>query len=683
MPVRISKSNLLFFALFAGGIVLPTAILSFLSFRNIQNEIFLAQKTFDENRASFQKDVEEAVSKEQDEIYRETKAASLFLYEQPRSLLDFGNATAFRDVNGIEAIFLYNEGNLVYPDISTRNFSDASSFSNEKPSLAEQQLFQIEQRDISSQQNYLARSIRLLGSPFETRSEQIQNILGMVRLAYRGKNYNEALRLLKILEQHPHLQGYLHSDLTHSVTLLHFEILVKQKKHQEAEDYCLAVLNKFLQSNSNEDISSAKFFFEEAFTQILSFEDLSQEKREAFWNLRSNFNHQIGYMDILTKYKELFTELLGNEYSTKDGILYRKDGNTTLFKMTYPQLSGNQVVIAKIDNDAFQNRLLEKIQSVAQSWKNVPFSIEDETSKTLLGAIPDSAAVLYQSKISEAFDWELTLYEKDAKEIRQETKQRMYLMYGLLSFALITVLLGSFFMFRFVTQEHKLLAMKANFLSSVSHELKTPLTSIKMFAEMMARGRVQKVEKIQEYSGLIGKEATRLENLIGAILNYTRMEHGTGAFKWEKLDFSICAQKVFDAVEDIGVEKGLEFHTSFAPNVFVMGDYTALYSLAQNLIENAIKYTNAPGEISIMVYNEDDRAVFSVADTGVGIPSSEQKNIFNDFYRVGDEMTRSTKGSGLGLAIVKRVAETHRATISLSSKPGKGSTFTVKFKKVD
>ena len=136
-------------------------------------------------------------------------------------------------------------------------------------------------------------------------------------------------------------------------------------------------------------------------------------------------------------------------------------------------------------------------------------------------------------------------------------------------------------------------------------------------------------------------------------------------------------------MEDIGVEKGLSFKTHFDPNVYVMGDYTALYSLAQNLIENAIKYTNAPGDIEIKVYNEDDRAVFSVIDTGVGIPSSEQKNIFNDFYRVGDEMTRSTKGSGLGLAIVKRVAETHKATISLVSKPGKGSNFTVRFRKVD
>ena len=679
--MHFSKGNLILILVFVGGIIMPTAILTFLGFRNIQNEMFLAQKNFDENQAALQKDIEDAIAKEQERIYQETKAASLFLYEQPRSLLEFGNAASFKEVNGIEAIFLYNNGSLVYPDISSKHFYQTHDFSAIVASPIEQRLFDSEQ-DSSSREVLLHRLIKT-NSLFTTKNEQVLNILGIIRLCYKEKDYDEALKWLKVLESNPHLQGYLHADLTRSVNLLHFEILVKQKKHAEAEDYSLSVLSQFLQSESIEDIPSAKFFFETAFSQILSFEDLSQEKRESFWNLRSNFNRQLGYMEILSKYRKNFEDLLDNDLVSKEGILYRNDGNITLFKMCYPILSGNQVVIAKIDEEAFRSRLLEKIRNVSQRWKNVPYSIIDERDSLLAGNIPDSSSVISQSRISEAFSWELSLYEKDMKEIRKESRQRMYLMYGLLLFSLITVIFGSFFMFRFIVQERRLLAMKANFLSSVSHELKTPLTSIKMFAEMIARGRAAKMEKAQEYSRLIGKEATRLENLIGAILNYTRMEHGTGAFKWERLDFSVCARKVFDAVEDIGVEKGLNFHTRFEPGTYVMGDYTALYSLAQNLIENAIKYTNAPGDITISVYSEEDRTVFSVTDTGIGIDSSEQKNIFNDFYRVGDEMTRSTKGSGLGLAIVKRVAETHKATISLSSKPGKGSTFTVRFKKVE
>ena len=128
--MRISRSNLLFLSFFAGGIVLPTAILSFLSVRNIQNEAFLAQKNFSESVATFREQCESTISKEQSKIFQEVKSASLYLYEQPHSLLDFGNATQFKTVNGIEAMFLYNNGTLIYPDISSKHFSKTSDFSN-------------------------------------------------------------------------------------------------------------------------------------------------------------------------------------------------------------------------------------------------------------------------------------------------------------------------------------------------------------------------------------------------------------------------------------------------------------------------------------------------------------------------------------------------------------------------
>ena len=687
--MQVSRNNLLFVLLFAGGIVLPTAILSVLSFRNIQNEIYLSQKNFDENLNAFQNEVEDAIEKEQAKIYQETKAASLFLYEQPQGLLDFGHATEFKSVEGIDAIFLFNNRNLIYPDLSSKKFFNSSNFSSSVPSALDKRLYQEEVKglkDSISQKIYLeqrARSLRPASFFFETKDEQVQSILGLIRFYFKRKQYDEALHLLAILENNPHQQGYLHADLTYAVNLLHFEILVNQRKHQEAQDYCLSVLAQFLEKQNIDDISSSRYFFESTFTQILSFENLSQEKREAFWNLRENFNRQLGYMDILYYNRDLFQEILDDDVSSKEGILYKNTDEMTLFKMSYPYLSGDQVVIAVINRDSYKARLQNKLKPVIQTFKNIPFSITENNEKVIMGEIPESTPIITQHYISEALEWEFTLYEKDMQDIHKETRHRMFLMYGLMLFALITVIFGSFFMFRFITQERKLLAMKANFLSSVSHELKTPLTSIKMFAEMMARGRLQRAEKVQEYSTLIGKEASRLENLIGAILNYTRMEHGTGAFKWERLDFSICAKKVFDAVEDIGVEKGLTFYTHFEPNVFVMGDYTALYSLVQNLIDNAIKYTNAPGDIKVEVKSDSDWVIFSVADTGIGIAVSEQKNIFNDFYRVGDEMTRSTKGSGLGLATVKRVAETHKATISLISKPGKGSTFIVKFKKAE
>ena len=161
------------------------------------------------------------------------------------------------------------------------------------------------------------------------------------------------------------------------------------------------------------------------------------------------------------------------------------------------------------------------------------------------------------------------------------------------------------------------------------------------------------------------------------------MAHGQQGFHWEKLDLSQCVNRVFEATMDIADNRGITMIKELAPGSYIMGDNTALYSLAQGLIENAIKYTNPPGKVTVRVAEENEKIVFSVTDTGIGIKPSEQKNIFNDFYRVGDEMTRSTKGSGLGLAIVKRVAEAHKASISVQSHPGKGSTFTVKLKKAE
>ena len=517
----------------------------------------------------------------------------------------------------------------------------------------------------------------------QSKTEQVQNLLGVLRMAYKNKNYDEALRIIAVLENRPKLESYLHIQLRESIQLLHFEILVEQKKHEEAQNLCLMELNRFLQNPHINDISATRYFFETTFNRILSFEKLSQETREAFWNLRENFNRQLTHTEILYEHLAFFKKILADNLSPKEGVLYRFDNNDLFFRMSYPWLSGDQVVIGKIDQLKYQERIRSRVQTIAREWKMIPYTVSNAADSILSGSIPKNGFILEQHILGQDLNWTLTLYQKDQKEIHKETNHKIFLLYGLVGFSLITVLFGSFFMFRFLSEEQKLLFMKANFLSSVSHELKTPLTSIKMFAEMMARGRVQKPEKIQEYSSLIGKESTRLENLIAAILNYTRMEHSSTAFKWERLDLGLCAETVFGALFDIAESKALEMNSRFEKDLFVMGDYTALYSLMQSLIENAIKYTNSPGSIFVQIYEENKKVVFSVTDTGIGIPPSEQKNIFNDFYRVGDEMTRSTKGSGLGLAIVKRVADTHKASISLQSRLEKGSTFTVRFKKAE
>lgn len=679
--MKFSKNNPLIIAFFFVGIILPTTILSVLSFRNIQNETFLAKKNFEENITSFKKEITEGVLDEELKILQESKAASAFLYEQPKNLLDYSKTSSYMSVEGVNAFFLFNNKKIIYPNIISHFYYETPQFSHSTYTSLEQHLFINEKTNKSIHEVKATRSIRFI-QPFQTQSERTQNTLGIIREHYRSKNYEEALQLISMLQEQPEQQGFLNNKLKESLQLLRFEILMEQKKYNEAQNLSLNELNYFLKRPKITDISSTRFFFESIFNQILSIENLEKEKRETFWNIRENLSRQLIHSEKLYNKLDFLQNLIHDKQNSDEGLLYRFDGDDLYFKMSYPWLFGDQVLIAQIDLDKYQNRILSKVKNISKEWKSIHYTITNANDSILSGVLPPGEIIFEKHFLEAGLNWTLNLYQKNQKEFNKEGLQKKILLYGLIAFSLLTVIFGSFFMLRFLLQEQKLLTMKSNFLSSVSHELKTPLTSIKMFSEMMAKGRVQKTEKIQEYSTLIGKESTRLENLIGAILNYTRMEHGSAAFKWEVIDLGLCVENIYNSMLDIAIEKKLNIDSHIKKSLFIMGDFTSLYSLVQNLIENAIKYTNPPGSIFVEIYEEDEKIIFSVIDTGIGIPMSEQKNIFNDFYRVGDEMTRSTKGSGLGLAIVKRVVETHKASISLQSRVGKGSTFTVRFKKV-
>ena len=681
--MNLPKNNRIFIVLFFCGIIIPTAILAFLSFRNVQSELLLTEKNFENAQNTFLKQTVQIVQNEQKEVLKETKNASQFLYEQPQKLLEFGNAASFKKVQGVKAIFLFNENRLVFPSISFHS-KTTEAIPTTIPGNIEKELLRGEISGRGPDKIAYARSAVLMRAPLISRQDNILNLLGLLRLHYKQKDFDASLQIIDILEQYPHANGYLLTDLHESLHLLKFEIFVEQKKHQQAENYCLQLFSQFLEGRSLQNISKAKYFFDNALSRILSFEDLSQKKRDAFWNLRENLNRQLEHAEIFTLHKEFLQKFSEEQFPAKDGIFYKQDADQLFFRMAYPWLSGDQVVIGMLDRDAYRKRICEKLSEVSREWKNISYAITDSRDSTIFGQPLDSLTVISkQILLGEGLGWTLTLYTRTSHEIYSEAQPKLFLLSGLVAFSLLTVLLGSFFILKSISQERKLISMKTNFLSSVSHELKTPLTSIKMFAEMISNGRVQKIEKCQEYSRFIGKESTRLENLIAAILNYTRMESGKQVFHWEKLDLSACVEKVYESILDIADNRGITLTKELAPGAFVMGDFASLYSMAQSLIENAIKYTNPPGKVHIQTRMENEKILFSVMDTGIGIASSEQKNIFNDFYRVGDEMTRSTKGSGLGLAIVKRVAEAHKASVSVQSHPGKGSTFTVKLKKAD
>jgi len=400
------------------------------------------------------------------------------------------------------------------------------------------------------------------------------------------------------------------------------------------------------------------YFLEKMLSDILSEEKLGKEERAKFWKLLSEIKRLFKTLNTYSRNRDFFLAL-GNyaSYSNEGSSFIKNDGETFLV-LSFPEIPARSAIIAHIDSAFFSNKMSTAVNEAAKEWNYIPYSI--------LGEFPFG-------------EWRV-LIEEDFASIKEKSRKRTIFLYAMLFFALIIPVIGVVAVYRVFSRERQLMAMKNNFLSTISHELKTPLTSVKMYSELMNSGRVQKPEKVINFTGVILKETNRLESLIDAILNYTRMESGNkNAFRWESINLSECVVKVCDSLDVIAGGKGLEIRREIADNCNIMGDYPSIYSLVQNLADNAIKYTSE-GYIHVKLQAEEQGISLSVTDTGIGIPANEQKNIFEGFYRIGDESTRETKGTGLGLAIVKRTADNHKASIILKSTPGKGSTFTVVFK---
>jgi two-component system, OmpR family, phosphate regulon sensor histidine kinase PhoR len=227
-----------------------------------------------------------------------------------------------------------------------------------------------------------------------------------------------------------------------------------------------------------------------------------------------------------------------------------------------------------------------------------------------------------------------------------------------------------------VTKVANLDSMKQTFVSNVTHELKTPLTSIRGFAETL-QSMEPSDEKYKEFLSIIEREAERLNNLITDILLLSELE-ATGQPK--KADFI----EVTPLIEDVAMIVQHQLRAEVKLQVTVDEDLKVYFDPFQfrqivlNLTTNAIKYTDS-GTVEIRMMEEDQRVVLQVSDTGIGIPETEQGRVFERFYRVDKDRSRATGGTGLGLSIVKHIVENNRCQMFLDSEVGQGTTVTIVF----
>jgi signal transduction histidine kinase/tetratricopeptide (TPR) repeat protein len=293
------------------------------------------------------------------------------------------------------------------------------------------------------------------------------------------------------------------------------------------------------------------------------------------------------------------------------------------------------------------------------------------SQQELVSSKMHKTAVLFPS-------WEITVSSPKASTVEILGMHAPLLSIGFASLVIGIISLGMFIIYRDIRREEELSEMKSEFISNVSHELKTPIAAIRMLADNLRESRIESEARRMEYYQLISKEGARLSHLIENILDFSRIEERRKAFRPERHDLSqivsdtVCQFKslVEERAQTISIDV-----TRALPEVLVDPDAIALAVF--NLLDNAVKYSERDAPICVRVRRSDNSLCIEVEDHGMGISKTEQGKIFEKFYRVHDNEGKKIPGSGIGLTLVREIAQAHNGQANVQSQLGVGSTFQI------
>jgi signal transduction histidine kinase len=274
--------------------------------------------------------------------------------------------------------------------------------------------------------------------------------------------------------------------------------------------------------------------------------------------------------------------------------------------------------------------------------------------------------------------WTVHLFVEDITLDSAADKQAaVYLWAGLLVVGLILACGG--LTARMIGRQIRMNRLKNDFIATVTHELKTPLSSMRLLVDTLLEGGYAEPTQCREYLEMICRENHRLSRMIDSFLTFSRMERGKQVFEMASVPPAEIAAAAAEAVQAKFQDKKCRFSVTVeAGRASIRADKDAMVTVLVNLLDNACKYSGDNKEISLRVFRQDPCVCFSVADNGIGMTRRQIKRIFDKFYQADNSLARRAEGCGLGLSIVKYILDAHKAEITVESSPGKGSVFTVR-----
>jgi signal transduction histidine kinase len=599
-----------------------------------------------------------------------------------------------------EIILAYKDGTIEYPLFSPTKitYSPAvlaplSTAQREQLKRAEENEFKLKRlRTAISGYNRLCESL----SHGSLRAQMLHNI---ARCFSKLNDYNNAIELYsQVISQYPDSASASGVPLMLLSRLQIIDCHVKLGNTEEVLTAALSLYTDLLDKSWNLNVDQYRTYAGLTSEKIQTA--LSDNKntvsfvreREEFKKLQERHRHRSQRWQVVRNMKthilpELMRRIIERNSVETSPQTYVAQVDGQEYKMlAVPILnvSADEVLGllgVKLDEEYLIENLLSRNIREMRFSEKTNIAISDLAGTLLLGTKPSD----YQApSVTELFEgnfppWRMQFYRGEAAGSGILSIRRSFYFWTILTLIIILIF-GSILIMRTIAHEMDVLKIKSDFVSSVSHEFKTPLTSIKALVERLQDGKVKDDEKLNQYYSVISQDTEKLSRLVKNILDFSKIEEGKVEYNRVETELSQWVVQQVESFQQNELAKNARIKCDVAQNIpLVKIDREAMSQVIVNLLGNAVKFSPDELEIGVFLKSTDDSIVLEVNDQGIGIPQDEIDKIFDKFYQGRSAQKLTVKGTGLGLTLVKRIVEAHGGTIEVKSRVGKGSTFTLTF----
>jgi signal transduction histidine kinase len=513
----------------------------------------------------------------------------------------------------------------------------------------------------------------------ETTQQEALAIEGMARSHMAGQNYRLAIRYYQLLKneysQTENLGGHLYGitaplQLNAMGTLIGEEVFGQDSIH---------IIYQMIKDGHWLISPSSYFFFKAEYESMLEIEiDTTDSKFESILE----FNQFLGDFVIPSiKERSGFSEF-NKAVETKRIYIHADDGQYLIsFKeMLIPDADKLYFVGIRWNLDTIITQVIPPILAGLMEETGLEFWLVNGNNTNLLTSkaarIPDESLTFSFSNIP--FPWTLVAIQPGYKKLESDAMVQM-MIYGLLVFIIIILMFfGVFVLLRDISRETDSMHLQTEFVHNVSHELKTPLSLIRLYGEtLLLKEHLPEADR-KEGLQIITKESERLSYMINNILDFSKIEMGRKEFAMKSGNLTEVVLNTLDSYRYHFEKKGFTVEEEIDHDIpKIVFDKNAVQGILINLFSNAIKFSTNTKRLLVKLKNISEGIYFEVADKGIGIPLDELPNIFNRFYRVKNNTGFEARGSGLGLTLVKHAIDAHGWQIKVKSTPGQGSSFSI------